>query len=163
MLLNLVSPMMTSLMHNRANLPTLLILPIIKNVPNPHSHILLQQHPPPPSCLTHTFPPSRDLPLIIVASSPLEKPAVPLEPPADIVLVRYPAGGFPFFDRLAAGDFVFVYVRVVRWICEEGGDGEAGQPFGWELGPVVLDEDSETAGFYGPPVGAAEGAFVDHF
>jgi len=59
--------MMTSLMHDRTDIILHLILPIIKDLPNPHSHIFLKQHPPPPSRLPHTSPPSANLPLIILA------------------------------------------------------------------------------------------------
>lgn len=94
--------MMTSLMHDRTDIILLLILPIIKDLPNPHSHIFLKQHPPPPSRLPHTFPLSANLPLVILAPPTHEESTIPLEPSPHIIRMIDPPIRFPFLNGLPA-------------------------------------------------------------
>ena len=158
---HLKRPMMTRLVHDRTNLPLLLFVPIIKHLPHPTGHILLQQHPPPSPCGPHAAHPPPDLAVVVLAPPTLEETTVPLEPAADVELVVDPAGGFPFFDRLSAGDGVFVYRGIVGWGVDVSRDVDVGEPVGGQFEVVVLDGEVEGAAVEGAPVGAAEGAFLD--
>lgn len=86
--------MMTGLMYNRTHFLTI----IRPRLPDPSFQILFQQHPFPSPPFTDTSPPPSNLSLIILTSSTLIKPCVPLKPAPGVVGVVYPAGRFPFFN-----------------------------------------------------------------
>jgi len=85
---------MTSLMHNRTNLLTI----IGPHLPNPAFQIPLQQNPFPPPLGAYTSPPPSNLSFVIITSSALVEPRVPLEPSPWVVGVIYPATGLPLLD-----------------------------------------------------------------
>lgn len=128
---NLICPMMACLMHDGTDISPLLVLPVIKDVLDTHTHVLLQQHSSPPPRFPYAFPPSTDLSLIIFTPSTHVEAAVPLKPSSYVICVIDPPGSFPFFYALARGDFVFVDLGVVSGGGEKAGYIEAGIPCGW--------------------------------
>lgn len=125
LLSHLKCPMMTCLMHHWADFRGVLILTIIENLANTKLHVLFQQHSSPSTGFTDAFSPSTHLPLVIIAPSSLEEARVPLKPAANIIFMAYPTIGFPFFDALATSHFVFVYIGIILWICQECFDIQA--------------------------------------
>ena len=154
--------MMTRLMHNRTHLPRLIPL-IIPHLPNPHSSILLQQRPSPPPGLADTFPPPRNLSLVVLAPPSPEEAAVPLEPASYVVVVVDPTRRLPRLDVLARGDLELVRFGVVGWADEIARDVESGGPGFGQFAPVFCYCDAETPRAVGSEVGAPEGALVQDF
>jgi len=125
LLSNLKCPVMTRLVHHWADFGSVLILAIIENFADTKLHVLLQQRSAPSSGLPDALFPPTDLPLVIIAPSPLVEARVPLEPAANIIFMADPSTGFPFFDALATGHFVFVYIGIIIRIRQECRDIQA--------------------------------------
>lgn len=158
---HLKSPVVTCLVRDRTDFWRVLILPVVPDRLDSRTDVLIEQQSAPSACRPNALFPSTDLPIVILASPPRKKSAVPLEPAPNVPLVLDPTIGLPLFNTLPASYLEFVGFRVVCWGGQEVVDVESVNPRRGELEIIVGNGRSEFLGIEWSEVGSPKSALTE--